>query len=53
MRGGYQALAQVPEIQGILESLDPSAGPLLALTNGFDFFLGAATGPGEAAQVLL
>ena len=38
MRGGNQALAQVPEIQGVLESLDPSAGPPLALTGGFDFF---------------
>ena len=49
MRGGIQVLAQVPEIQGILASLDPSFGPQLALAGGFDFFVGAATVPGETA----
>ena len=53
MRGGNQALAPVPEIQGVLESLDPSAGSLLALTGGIRLLLGAATEPSEVAQVLL
>jgi len=33
-------LAQVPEIQGALVSLDPSDGAILALTGGFDFYAG-------------
>ena len=53
MRGGNQALAQVPEIQGVLESLGQSAGPRLALTGRIRPLLGVATQPSEAAQVLL
>ena len=33
-------LAQIPEIQGAIVSLDPHDGALLALTGGFDFYAG-------------
>ncbi len=34
---GYK-LAQIPEVQGALVSLDPEDGSILALTGGFDFY---------------
>ncbi len=33
-------LAQIPEIQGAIVSIDPNDGALLALTGGFDFYSG-------------
>lgn len=36
--GAWQ-LAQVPEVQGALVSLDPNDGAILALTGGFDYYL--------------
>jgi len=38
--GGDIELAQIPQIQGAIVSLDPSDGALLALTGGFDFYVG-------------
>ena len=40
MKTGTTQLAQVPEIQGAIVSLDPTDGALLALTGGFDFYAG-------------
>jgi penicillin-binding protein 1A len=40
MKTGATLLAQVPEIQGAIVSLDPTDGALLALTGGFDFYSG-------------
>ena len=40
MKTGAAQLAQVPEIQGAIVSLDPTDGALLALTGGFDFYAG-------------
>ena len=34
------ALSQLPEVSGALVSLDPNDGALLALTGGFDYYLG-------------
>ena len=53
MRRRIQALEQGTEIQVMLNSLDQSTGPLLALTRQIQLLLGAATEPGEAAQVSL
>jgi penicillin-binding protein 1A len=36
--GGWR-LAQIPEVQGALASVDPTDGAIVALTGGFDFFL--------------
>jgi penicillin-binding protein 1A len=36
---GNWRLAQIPEVQGALASVDPQDGALVALTGGFDFFL--------------
>lgn len=40
MKTGTVQLAQVPEVQGAIVSLDPTDGALLALTGGFDFYAG-------------
>lgn len=40
MRTGAAQLAQVPDVQGAIVSLDPTDGALLALTGGFDFYAG-------------
>jgi penicillin-binding protein 1A len=40
MKTGTTTLAQVPEVQGAIISLDPTDGALLALTGGFDFYTG-------------
>lgn len=40
MELGDTQLAQIPEIQGAIVSLDPNDGALLALTGGFDFYAG-------------
>ena len=40
MKTGTAQLAQVPEVQGAIVSLDPTDGALLALTGGFDFYAG-------------
>ena len=39
-KNGNVELAQIPEIQGAIVSLDPHDGALLALTGGFDFYAG-------------
>jgi penicillin-binding protein 1A len=36
---GTWRLAQIPEVQGALASVDPQDGAIVALTGGFDFFL--------------
>jgi penicillin-binding protein 1A len=36
---GSWRLAQIPEVQGALASVDPQDGSIVALTGGFDFFL--------------
>lgn len=36
-QGSYWRLAQIPEVEGALVSLDPSDGKILALVGGFDF----------------
>jgi penicillin-binding protein 1A len=36
---GSWRLAQVPEVQGALASVDPQDGSVVALTGGYDFFL--------------
>jgi penicillin-binding protein 1A len=53
--GGHWRLAQVPEVQGALASVDPLDGAVVALTGGFDFYLSnfnratqAARQPGSA-----
>ena len=52
---GTWALAQVPEAQGAVVSIDPSDGAITALTGGFDFttskFNRAATGPFTTAAL--
>ena len=40
MKTGTAQLAQIPEVQGAIVSLDPTDGALLALTGGFDFYTG-------------
>jgi penicillin-binding protein 1A len=40
MKTGTAQLAQVPEVQGAIVSLDPTDGALLALSGGFDFYAG-------------
>jgi penicillin-binding protein 1A len=36
---GHWRLAQIPEVQGALASVDPHDGAIVALTGGFDFYL--------------
>ena len=53
MRGRIQAVAQIPEIQDVLDSVDPHAGPLLTMIQWIRLFLATATERGDAGQVSL